>query len=143
KQGERVLIDVAARRIDSRLDATIVLLDPSGRELKKIKEGVGADPVLDFTAPADGKYLLKLYDEIYGGGSDYFYRLTASKAQFIEGCPADCRAVRSRRAVLSRARYGLVRVRCEEGADAMDRGNFEPARTAQRSVSRDLSREER
>src|SRR5262245_29985812 len=84
KKGERVLIDVAARRIDSRLDATVVLLDPAGRELKKVKEGVGADPVLDFTAPADGKYLLKLYDEIYGGGNDYFYRLTASAAPFVD-----------------------------------------------------------
>ncbi len=84
KKGERVLIDVAARRIDARLDATVVLLDPSGRELKKVKEGVGADPVIDFTAPADGKFLLKLYDEIYGGGNDYFYRLTASRAPFID-----------------------------------------------------------
>jgi hypothetical protein len=40
--------------------------------------------VLDFTAPADGKYVLKLYDEIYGGGNDYFYRLTASTAPFID-----------------------------------------------------------
>ena len=61
-----------------------MLLDPSGRELKKIKEGAGADPVLDFTAPADGAYLLKLYDEVYGGGNDYFYRLTASAAPFVD-----------------------------------------------------------
>jgi hypothetical protein len=84
KKGERALIEVAARRIDSRLDPTLVVLDPSGRELKKIKEGAGADPVLDFTAPESGPYLLKLYDEIYGGGSDYFYRLTASAAPFID-----------------------------------------------------------
>ncbi len=67
KKGERALIEVVARRIDSRLDSTVVLLGSSGRELKKVKEGAGSDPVLDFTAPADGKYLLKLYDEIYGG----------------------------------------------------------------------------
>jgi hypothetical protein len=84
KKGERALVEVAARRIDSRLDATLVLLDPTGRELKKVKEGAGADPVLDFTAPESGPYLLKLYDEIYGGGSDYFYRLTASAAPFVD-----------------------------------------------------------
>jgi hypothetical protein len=84
KKGERVLIEVAARRIDSRLDPTLVLLNPSGRELKKVKEGAGADPVLDFTAPEAGQYLLKLYDEIYGGGNDYFYRLTASAAPFVD-----------------------------------------------------------
>jgi len=84
KKGQRVLVEVAARRIDSKLDPTLVLLDPAGRELKKIKEGAGADPVLDFTAPAEGRYLLKLYDEIYGGGNDYFYRLTASAAPYVD-----------------------------------------------------------
>jgi len=84
KKGERALVEVAARRIDSRLDPTLVLLNPAGRELKKVKEGAGADPVLDFTAPEAGAYLLKLYDEIYGGGSDYFYRLTVSAAPFVD-----------------------------------------------------------
>src|SRR5262249_40131931 len=81
--GQRVILEVTARRIDSRLDGTLVLLDPNGREIKRAKGGAGADPVLDFTVPADGRYLLKLYDEVYGGGNDYFYRLTASAAPFV------------------------------------------------------------
>ncbi len=83
-KGQRVLVEVTARRIDSRLDSTLVLLDPTGREIKKVKEGAGADPVLDFTAPEAGTYLLKLYDEIYGGGNDFFYRLTISAAPFVD-----------------------------------------------------------
>lgn len=82
--GQRALVEVTARRIDSRLDSTIVLLDPSGREIKKVKEGAGADPVLDFTAPEAGNYTLKLYDEIYGGGNDFFYRLSVSAAPFVD-----------------------------------------------------------
>jgi hypothetical protein len=84
KRGERVLVEVAARRIDSRLDGTLVILDSAGRELKRTKQGAGADPVLEFTAPTDGAYLLKLYDEVYGGGNDYFYRLTASAGPFVD-----------------------------------------------------------
>jgi hypothetical protein len=84
KKDERILIDVAARRIDSKLDGTLVLLDEAGHELKRVKGGAGVDPVIDFTAPADGAYLLKLYDAVYGGGSDYFYRLTASAAPFVD-----------------------------------------------------------
>ncbi len=84
KKGQRALIEVTARRIDSRLDSTLVLLDPAGREIKKVKEGAGTDPVLDFTAPEDGSYLLKLYDEIYGGGNDFFYRLTVSASPFVD-----------------------------------------------------------
>lgn len=83
-KGQRVLVEIAARRIDSRLDSTLVLLDQSGREIKKVKEGAGADPVLDFTAPEAGNYVLKVYDEIYGGGNDFFYRLTASAAPFVD-----------------------------------------------------------
>jgi hypothetical protein len=84
KSGERVLIDVAAERIDSRLDATLVLVNPQGREVARVTDGVGADPVLDFTAPAAGAYGLKLHDAVYGGGNDYFYRLTVSAAPFID-----------------------------------------------------------
>jgi hypothetical protein len=84
KQGERVLIDLAAQRIDSRLDGTLVLLGPNGRELERVRDTVGSDPVLDFTAPAEGAYLLKLHDAVYGGGPDYFYRLTVSAAPFVD-----------------------------------------------------------
>jgi hypothetical protein len=84
KKGERVVVDVAAERIDSRLDGTLVLLDESGRELKRVKDGAGADPVLDFTAPADGSYLLKLADAVYGGGDGYFYRLTAHAGPIVD-----------------------------------------------------------
>lgn len=84
KQGERVLIDVAAQRVDSRLDATLVLLGPNGRELARVRDSVGSDPVLDFTAPAEGAYLVKLQDAVYGGGPEYFYRLTVSAAPFVD-----------------------------------------------------------
>jgi len=84
KQGERVMLDCAAERLDSRLNATLVLLNSSGREIARAKDTVGQDPVLDFTAPAEGAYLVKLYDFVYGGGADYVYRLSASAAPFVD-----------------------------------------------------------
>jgi hypothetical protein len=84
KQGERVLIDCAAERLDSRLDATLVLLNSAGREIARCRDGVGQDPVLDFTAPAEGVYTLKLFDAVYGGGPEYFYRLSVSSAPFVD-----------------------------------------------------------
>ena len=84
KQGERVVIDVVAQRIESRLDATLVLLGPGGRELARVRDSVGNDPVLDFTAPAEGAYLVKLQDAVYGGGPEYYYRLTVSAAPFVD-----------------------------------------------------------
>jgi hypothetical protein len=84
KQGERVIIDLAAQRIESRLDGTLVLLGPNGRELTRARDSVGSDPVIDFTAPAEGAYLLKVQDAVYGGGPEYYYRLTVSAAPFVD-----------------------------------------------------------
>jgi hypothetical protein len=84
KQGERVIIDCAAERLDSRLDATLVLLSPQGREIARVKDTIGQDPVLDFTSPAEGAYTLKVYDLVYGGGADYVYRLSVSAAPFVD-----------------------------------------------------------
>lgn len=84
KQGERVLIDCAAERLDSRLDATLVLLNSAGREIARVRDSVGRDPVLDFTAPAEGDYTLKLFDAVYAGGPEYFYRLSVAAAPFVD-----------------------------------------------------------
>jgi hypothetical protein len=84
KQGERVVINLAAQRIDSRLDGTLVLLGPNGRELARVRDTLGADPVLDFTAPAEGAYLLKLQDAVYGGGPEYVYRLSVGAIPFVD-----------------------------------------------------------
>jgi hypothetical protein len=75
KKGERVLINCWAWRIDSQLDATLQLYDAHGKELAYSGDYYGRDPFIDFTAPADGDYVVKLWDFVYGGGGDYFYRL--------------------------------------------------------------------
>jgi hypothetical protein len=84
KAGERVLIDCWAQRIDSRMDPTVVVLNAAGREIARVRDTVGNDPVLDFTAPAEGIYTLKLSDGVYGGGPDYVYRLTVASTPFID-----------------------------------------------------------
>lgn len=83
-KGQRVLIDCCARRIDSRLDASLVLFDASGRELARNKERIHRDPFVDFRVPADGSYVLKIYDFLYKGGAEYFYRLTLSTAPYLD-----------------------------------------------------------
>ena len=75
KKGQRVLINCWAWRIDSRLDGTLRLYDASGKELAYNGDYYGKDPFIDFTAPADGDYTVAVWDFVYGGGTDYFYRL--------------------------------------------------------------------
>ncbi len=84
KQGQRVIVDCRAQRIDSRADATFILYDASGKELTRVRDCEGLDPVLDFTAPADGDYVVGLYDFIFAGGADYFYRLAVHSGPQVD-----------------------------------------------------------
>ncbi len=84
KAGERILIDTLAQRIDSKANATLVLYGPNERELARSLDVEGLDPVLDFTPPADGKYVLGVYDFTYAGGPDYFYRVNITNTPHID-----------------------------------------------------------
>ncbi len=84
KEGQRVLLDCAAQRIDSRLDGTLVVYDPSGREIGRSRDSIGTDPFIDFKAPVGGDYIIALYDFVYAGGNDSFYRLTAHMGPHVD-----------------------------------------------------------
>jgi hypothetical protein len=75
KKGQRVLINCWAWRIDSPLDATLMVYDSKGKELAYNGDTYGKDPFIDFTAPADGEYVVKVWDFVYGGSADHVYRL--------------------------------------------------------------------
>lgn len=84
KAGQRVLGELYARRLDSRFDGTLELYDAAGRRLTMARNNVQRDPLLDITLPADGDYLLKVYDFVYGGGEEYGYRLTLTAGPHID-----------------------------------------------------------
>lgn len=84
KKDQRVLIDCQADRIDSKMNATILLLNAQGRELTRVMDTVGHDPVVDFIPPADGDYVVKVYDFVYNGGPDFFYRLGVASAPHVD-----------------------------------------------------------
>ena len=52
------------------------LLTPAGTELAESRDVFGADPFLDVTLPADGRYVIKVHDATYAGSPDHVYRLT-------------------------------------------------------------------
>ncbi len=75
KKGQRIIVDSATRGIDSKLDATVIIADAAGRDLLVERRG-GA---LDFTVPADGKYVIKTHELTFKGGQAYYYRLALSE----------------------------------------------------------------
>ena len=80
KKGQRLFIECLAASIDSRMDATLILRDADGRELA-LDRTTG---LIDFTAPADGEYQLRVADFLYRGGDDYFYRLALTAGPRVD-----------------------------------------------------------
>lgn len=72
RKGTRYIINCAAKGIDSKLDAVLILADANGQDLIAERRG----GLLDFTAPADGNYVIKVHELTFRGGSEYFYRLS-------------------------------------------------------------------
>ncbi len=84
KQGQRVIVDCSAYRIDSRMDATLVLYDAAGKELQRNRDTNRRDPMLDFTVPADGVFFVEVHDFLYAGGSEHFYRLSIGTSPYVD-----------------------------------------------------------
>ncbi|MFT4692118.1 MAG: PPC domain-containing protein [Verrucomicrobiia bacterium] len=82
KKGQRVVVECATKGIDSRMNGVLVLADSEGRDL--LVDRLGGQ--LDYTAPAAGRYTIKVHDLTYKGGAHYFYRLVLSEVK--SGAPA-------------------------------------------------------
>lgn len=76
KQGQRIVIDCQAGKLDSMLDATMTLSNSSGTLLAANSDYNGRDPLIDFIAPSAGDYLVTLHDLSYRGGFPYRLILT-------------------------------------------------------------------
>ncbi|CAN5774860.1 PPC domain-containing protein [soil metagenome] len=82
--GQRLLIEVVAARLDSRLDGTLRVYGPEGQEIVISHEGYGLDPFLDLVAPSSGRYVIKLHDVVYAGSPEHGYRLTLHDGPHID-----------------------------------------------------------
>lgn len=100
KKGQRLFIECLAETIDSRMDATLVLAEVDGTELRRVRTG----GFVDFTAPAEGEWLVGVADFLYRGGPEYFYRLSLSGAPRIDFVfpPAGLAGVRTNFTVFGR-----------------------------------------
>lgn len=83
-ENERVFVDCFAERVNSRMDALIVVEDPNGKEVGRSREAVGGDPLIDLSAQKSGEYILRVSDFLTRGGDDYWYRIRIRKAAQID-----------------------------------------------------------
>ncbi len=83
KKGERVTIDCFAYRLDSQMTPILLLSSASGSDLMQSKPyHHRTDPFLDFAAPADGDYIVRVNDMTFRGGLPY--RLVISNLPHID-----------------------------------------------------------
>ena len=74
--GQTLVFDVAAKRIGSKADANLSLLDASGEILASQGEFEGSDPLLGYTISTSGIYRVRITETTDAGSPDYYYRLT-------------------------------------------------------------------
>ncbi|MFT5324000.1 MAG: hypothetical protein ACI8P0_001860 [Planctomycetaceae bacterium] len=75
--GQKLSIEVVARRLGSALDPLLRILDANGRELTYSDDepGLRGDARLQHTFAAAGDYVIEVRDIRYQGGAGHFYRL--------------------------------------------------------------------
>ncbi len=84
RKGQTISCEVCSSRLGSPLDASLAVLDATGRVLAENDDANGTDPRLRFTAPADGTYRVRIHDANNKGGPAYVYRLTLTSDPVVE-----------------------------------------------------------
>ncbi len=85
KAGQNIVVSCLTTSIDSRMQADLMVADLAGKTLAANRGYRGGDAVLDFLAPADGEYVVRVAQFAYtSGGNDHFYRLTVSSDSWTD-----------------------------------------------------------
>lgn len=79
-KGQRLFVESFAKSLDSRMDISTLILNSEGRELDRNRH----EGVLDFTAPEEGEYILKVQDFLFKGGPEYFYRVSLASGPHLD-----------------------------------------------------------
>ena len=87
EKGRTVILDLEAQRIGSKLDATLTLLDTSGRVAATSNDFDGSvDPFLAYEVPAAGRYTAIVRALELNGSREHHYRLSIGAFAFVTAC---------------------------------------------------------
>ncbi len=78
--GERLLLEVHDRDLDSRFVPDLAVFSLDGRELTRVRR----HSLLDFKAPAQGRFLIQINDNLFRGGDEHFYELTLHHGPWLD-----------------------------------------------------------
>lgn len=86
RTGQKLVAEVAARRIGSAIDPHLELLNSKGLAIARNGDapGLGLDARLAFEVPEDGDYFLAVWDARFSAQDQNFYRLTLASYLFAD-----------------------------------------------------------
>jgi hypothetical protein len=86
KAGEKVLVEVEAQRLGSKLRPVVHLYDAKSRQIGWAwpRPALSGDARLEATLPADGTFTVSLHDAEYGGATPGFFRLKIGQWSFVD-----------------------------------------------------------
>ncbi len=76
EQNQKLILEVLAQRLGSRLDSMLTIFDANGKELVSNDDAVGKDSRLEFTPPQTGDYIAQIRDMTQKQGLDYTYQFS-------------------------------------------------------------------
>ena len=86
KAGERLGLEVEARRLGSAIDPVLSVRSEAGRPVARANDspGAGGDARLAFRAPSAGTYIVEVSDARFSNQRRNFYRLLAGPLEFAD-----------------------------------------------------------
>ena len=86
KKGQRIVIELEARRLGSNIDPILSLLDPRQVQVawSQGKTALQGDARLSAVLPVDGQYTIELHDALYRAGSPGQFRLKVGELYYAD-----------------------------------------------------------
>ena len=82
--GEVLVFDAAGKSIGSKADLVLRIEDASGKVLASANGSASSpDPLLAWTAPEAGEFMLVVSELVLGGSAEHFYRVSAGSFPYV------------------------------------------------------------
>lgn len=86
KKGQRLVVEIEARRLGAAIDPLIALLDPRGVQVawSPGKQALSGDARLETLLPVDGTYAVEVRDALYQAGNPNHFRLKIGELYYAD-----------------------------------------------------------
>jgi WD40 repeat protein/mono/diheme cytochrome c family protein len=86
RSGQTLVLDLAARRLGSKAEPVLTLLEPGGKVVASNIDFEGeSDPLVTYAVPRDGKYVVRVGDLQMAGSAEHHYRLSMGALPVVTG----------------------------------------------------------